>query len=87
MNPPAYNDSFSINDTGVLEVKTSIDREICPNLVVGIQVEIVLAFYSQFQKIICKSQLLLIVFLIVIGIKAPSCHLIIKIKEKKIINR
>ncbi|XP_017600750.1 PREDICTED: protocadherin Fat 4 [Corvus brachyrhynchos] len=37
VNPPAYNNSFSINDTGVLEVKTSIDREICPNLVVGIQ--------------------------------------------------
>ncbi|XP_072783487.1 protocadherin Fat 4 isoform X1 [Taeniopygia guttata] len=37
VNPPAYNNSFSINDAGVLEVKTSIDREICPNLVVGIQ--------------------------------------------------
>ncbi|XP_059699426.1 protocadherin Fat 4-like [Haemorhous mexicanus] len=37
VNPPAYNNSFSINDAGVLEVKTSFDREICPNLVVGIQ--------------------------------------------------
>ncbi|XP_064304617.1 cadherin EGF LAG seven-pass G-type receptor 2 [Phalacrocorax carbo] len=38
VNPPAYNNTFSINaDTGVLEVKTAIDREECPYLVVGIQ--------------------------------------------------
>ncbi|KAI1240359.1 hypothetical protein IHE44_0008776 [Lamprotornis superbus] len=37
VNPPAYNNSFSINDDGVLEVKTPINREICPNLMVVIQ--------------------------------------------------
>nr|XP_026649047.1 protocadherin Fat 4 [Zonotrichia albicollis] len=37
VNPPAYYNNFSINDAGVLEVKSPIDREICPNLVVGIQ--------------------------------------------------
>ncbi|KAM6084893.1 protocadherin Fat 4-like [Theristicus caerulescens] len=38
VNPPAYSNTFSINaDTGELEVKTAIDREECPYLVVGIQ--------------------------------------------------
>ena len=45
VKPPAYNDTFLINaDTGVLEVKTAVDREGCPYLVVGIQVVIVLEF-------------------------------------------
>lgn len=68
MKPPAYNNTFSINaDTGVLEVKTAVDREECPYLVVGIQVVIVLELCvnteSQFHEIICESVLLLIVFL------------------------
>ncbi|KAK2523218.1 hypothetical protein Q9966_012281 [Columba livia] len=38
VKPAAYSDSFLINaDTGVLEVKTAVDREECPSLVVGIQ--------------------------------------------------
>ncbi|XP_074673251.1 protocadherin Fat 4-like isoform X1 [Strix aluco] len=38
VNPPAYNNTFVINaDTGVLEVKTAVDREECPYLVVSIQ--------------------------------------------------
>ncbi|XP_056344157.1 protocadherin Fat 4-like [Oenanthe melanoleuca] len=37
VDPPAFNNRFSINDDGVLEVTTSINREICPNLVVVIQ--------------------------------------------------
>ncbi|XP_010150028.1 PREDICTED: protein dachsous-like, partial [Eurypyga helias] len=38
VKPPAYSNTFSINaDTGLLEVKTAVDREECPYLVVGIQ--------------------------------------------------
>ncbi|KAM6407361.1 protocadherin Fat 4-like [Pluvialis apricaria] len=38
VNPPAYMNTFSINiDTGVLEVKTAVDREECSYLVVSIQ--------------------------------------------------
>ncbi|XP_009578906.1 PREDICTED: protocadherin Fat 4-like, partial [Fulmarus glacialis] len=38
VQPLAYSNTFSINaDTGVLEVKTAVDREECPYLVVGIQ--------------------------------------------------
>ncbi|KAM6367546.1 protocadherin Fat 4-like [Alca torda] len=38
VKPPAYSNTLSINaDTGELEVKTAIDREECPYLVVGIQ--------------------------------------------------
>ncbi|XP_075004052.1 protocadherin Fat 4-like [Calonectris borealis] len=38
VEPLAYSNTFSINaDTGVLEVKTAVDREECPYLVVGIQ--------------------------------------------------
>ncbi|PKU40343.1 protocadherin fat 4-like [Limosa lapponica baueri] len=38
VKPLAYSNNFSINeDTGVLEVKTAVDREECPYLVVGIQ--------------------------------------------------
>lgn len=70
MNPPAYSNTFLIDaDTGVMEVKTVVDREECPYLLVGIQVVTVLEFSvlieSQFHKIICESMLLLIVFLIV----------------------
>ncbi|XP_030347049.1 protocadherin Fat 4-like [Strigops habroptila] len=38
VEPPAYSDNFTIDaDTGVLEVKTAVDREECPYLLVGIQ--------------------------------------------------
>ncbi|XP_010132124.1 PREDICTED: protocadherin Fat 4-like [Buceros rhinoceros silvestris] len=38
VEPPAYNDTFLINvDTGELEVRTAVDREVCPYLIVGIQ--------------------------------------------------
>ncbi|XP_042680487.1 protocadherin Fat 4-like isoform X1 [Centrocercus urophasianus] len=38
VKPPAYSNTFSINaDSGILEVKTAIDREECPYLIVGIE--------------------------------------------------
>lgn len=69
MKPPAYNNSFSINaDSGVLEVKTAVDREQCPSLVVGITVIIVLQFSMLIMslhfihKLVSESMLLLIVY-------------------------
>lgn len=83
MNPPAHSNTFLINaDTGVLEVKTAVDREECPYLVVGIQVVIVLQFsvlkLSQFHKLICEAMLLLIVFRVIKGgwYQGPIVHVI-----------
>lgn len=52
VKPPAYSNTFSINaDSGILEVKTAIDREECPYLIVGIEVVIVILFKSQLHKL------------------------------------
>lgn len=53
MDPPAYINTVSFNkDTEELEVKTAIDREECPYLVVGIQVVIVLYFSVKILSLI-----------------------------------